>query len=83
MEQALNYLANTDEKIAEYKSQVAKTEYLAKLKEAFAFKAAEGDTVKDREVSSKTDVSAQESWQVHFQAVVEYEKLSVRCLWRS
>lgn len=78
LEGALAYLARTDDEIAEAKAVVARSEYLAKLREAFAFKTAEGDTVRDREVVAKTDAEAQEAWNRHFMAVVDYEKLRAK-----
>jgi len=77
-ENALRYLALTDDEIAEAKMQVSKSEYLAKLREAFAFKAAEGETVRDREVSAKTDPESQQAWNTHFLAVTQYEKLRAK-----
>ena len=78
MEAALNYLAQTDEVVAEAKVQVAKSEYLAKLEEAFGFRLASGATVKDREVAAKTDSKVQELWNIHFKAVADYEKLRAK-----
>ena len=75
---ALVYLAHSDQECAEAKSWVAKSEYLAKLKEAFAFKSAKGDTVKDREVAAKTDEDAQKCWNIHFEEIVKYEQIRAK-----
>ena len=75
---ALTYLATSDQECADAKSWVARTEYLAKLREAFAFKAAQGDTVRDREVAAKTDQDAQKCWEIHFEAIASYEKLRAK-----
>jgi hypothetical protein len=78
VESALAYLARTDEELAEAKCEVARTEYLAKLSEAFAFKAATGDTVKDRETVARTAQGPQEAWNGHFSAIATYEKLRAK-----
>jgi hypothetical protein len=78
MEAALNFLAQTDEKIADAKYMLQRSEYLAKLREAFAFKAAEGATIKDREVAARTEQASQDAWERHFNAVANYEKLRAR-----
>jgi uncharacterized protein with von Willebrand factor type A (vWA) domain len=78
MEAALAFLAQTDTEIAESKMRMAKSEYLAKLREAFSFKESEGETVKDREAQAKTTPECQAAWEVYFVAVAEYEKLRAK-----
>lgn len=72
---ALHYLAESDERCASLKADVARTEYLAKLQEAFAFKEVSVGTVEDRKSESKMSPKAQAAWDAHFTAVAEYEKV--------
>jgi len=77
MEAALSYLAQTDSEIAEAKVTMLRSEYLAKLKEAFNFKTADG-SVEERKAIAKTDPEAQEAWNKHYVAVADYEKLRAK-----
>lgn len=90
MEKALNYLAQTDERVGSLKANVARTEYLAKLKESGHFLQAEGN-IEERKASARVTVEVQSEWDLHFKAIAEYEKIRARreraiivCeLWRS
>jgi hypothetical protein len=77
MEKALDYLARTDEKCAELRSEVLRTEYLAKLKEAGGFLLAEG-TVDERKSTAKVAPEVQSEWDLHFKAVAAYETMRAR-----
>jgi hypothetical protein len=78
MERALQFLAETDEKAASLKADVARTEYVAKLRESSAYLTASGETVKERESIAKTAPDVQEGWDLHFKAIAEFEKVRAR-----
>jgi hypothetical protein len=77
MTKALTYLAETDEDCAELKANVARTEYIAKLREATAFKIAEGN-VESRKADAKLSREAQEAWDLHFIAMTDYERVRAK-----
>lgn len=70
----IDYLSSTDDTCAELKADVQRTEYLAKLAEAFAYKAISVGSVEDRKAEAKMDRGVQEKWETHFKAVAAYEK---------
>ena len=75
---ALSFLHQTDEQAAALKGEMLRTEYMAKLKEAFAFKTATGSSVEERKNNAKTDEAVQKAWEHHFDAVVKYEAMRAR-----
>lgn len=77
MEMALQFLSTTDYKCADLKASVARTEYMAKLQEAFAYKASSG-TVEERKAEAKMDDTSQKRWDVHFSAITEYEQIRAK-----
>jgi hypothetical protein len=77
MEAALDYLARTDEEAAGLKANVARTEYLAKLKESGHFLQAEGN-IEERKASAKVTTEVQSEWDEHFKAIAAYEKVRAR-----
>lgn len=89
--QMLDYLAATDERCASLKANVARTEYLAKLQEAMAYKAIDNGSIEDRKAEAKMSPTVQKAWDGHFKAVAAYEKVRARRghamtlteLWRS
>jgi hypothetical protein len=75
---ALHYLANSDELVAQLKTNSARTEYLAKLQEAMAYKAIQVGSVEDKKSEAKMQPQAIAAWNAHFEAVTEYEKVRAR-----
>jgi hypothetical protein len=74
----LDYLGSTDESCAELKANVARTEYMAKLQEAMAYKAIPAGSVEDKKAEAKMNPQAQADWLAHFLAIGEYEKVRAR-----
>lgn len=77
MELALDDLANSDEEIAQLKTNVKRAEYLLKRKEAFAFVSGDGG-VKERESSAKLDADVIAAYDAHTDAMEEYERLAAK-----
>ena len=77
LEKALRYLAETDDAIAEERGEMLRSEHMAEVAEALAYKSLEG-SIEDRKRAAKTEKSVLEAWAVHFRAVVAYEKLRAR-----
>jgi hypothetical protein len=75
---ALHYLAGSDELVASLKSNVARTEYMAKLQESMAYKAIPIGSVEDKKAEAKMQPQAIAAWNAHFEAVTEYEKVRAR-----
>src|SRR5208282_4617043 len=69
---ALTYLSQTDEESAELKANMARTEYLAKLRESGSFLMATGN-IEERKAAAKQDAGVQTYWEEHFKAVAAYE----------
>lgn len=86
----MQFLATTDLEIASWKGQMLRTEYMAKVAEAMAFKALEGG-VEERRQAARTIPEVQAKWEEHWDTVVKYENLRARReravltveLWRS
>lgn len=76
-ERALNFLATTDLEVAEWRVSVLRTEYLADVAEAMAFKLAEG-TVEDRKREAKTVDAVRMAKEEYFKAVKHWETLRAR-----
>ncbi len=72
---ALEYLASTDEKFAEAKVATSRTEYMAKLAEAMAFKSVQVGSVEDKKAEAKMSKSVMQAWDTHYAAVIAYERL--------
>ena len=77
VEAALKFLAGSDELIAQLKVGVARTEYLAKLQDAMAFRAATGN-IEERKAEAKMMPAVQKTWEEHFVAIGEYEKVRAK-----
>lgn len=75
---ALSFLHQTDEQSAALKGEMLRTEYMAKLKEAFAFKTATGSSVEERKNNAKTEQSVQDAWNAHFDAVIKFEAMRAK-----
>jgi hypothetical protein len=77
MEGALDDLANSDEEIAQLKTNVKRAEYILKRKEAIAFVSNEG-AVKDRESRSRLDADVIAAYDAHTDAMEQYERLAAK-----
>jgi hypothetical protein len=75
LELALTRLAESDERYAELKGEMLRSEYMAKHTEAVAFKAADG-TVEDRKMTAR--LAGHEAWEKHFRCVVDFESLKAK-----
>jgi hypothetical protein len=74
---ALTYLSQTDDECAELKANVARTEYLAKLRESSGFLTAAGN-IEERKANAKQDSTVQTYWEEHFKAVAAYEAVRAK-----
>lgn len=77
LESALAYLASTDKEVADLKANVARSDYLAKVRESFAFKAADGNN-EERKHEARTADDVQAAWEKHFVAIADHEKLRAK-----
>ncbi len=77
LERAMNYLAETDEVGAELKTNVARTEYMAKVAESMVFNLLEGGA-EVRKHCARADSAVREAWETHFKALQAYEVVRAR-----
>lgn len=90
VDKAMQFLAQTDLEVAEWKGAVLRSEFMAKSAEALVYKSLEG-SVEDRKQGTRLDENVKKAWEEHFQAVVKHETLKARRerevlvidLWRS
>jgi hypothetical protein len=75
---ALTYLAQTDESLAEAKASVSRTKFLCDVAEAVAFKSIQVGSIADKNAEVKLSKAVQDAWETHFKAVVQHEKLRAR-----
>lgn len=88
---ALTFLAGSDEAVSHAKGEVARSEFLAKVSQAMAYKAISVGSVEDKKSEALMSSEVQTAWNKHFDAVVSYEKIRARRerevlivdLWRS
>ncbi len=78
VDRALGVIAQTDLEVAEWKGAVLRTEHMAKVAEALAYKAQSDGSVEDRKQAVKLDPDVQKRWEEHLQAVVKHEALKAR-----
>lgn len=76
MEQALGFLAESDEEVARLKTNVRRAEYLLKRKEAHAFLSVEQGSVKDREMKARLDADVVAAYDAHTDAMEQYELIA-------
>lgn len=76
-ENALKYLASTDETGAILKGNVARSEYLAKLARAKVFLLSEG-SVEARKATAEVSTEVQKAEDDYCTAVVEFEKVRAK-----
>jgi len=77
MERALEYLADTDERVAHLHADCLRAEYLADVAESLAYKMAEG-TVEDRKREAKATQAVKDAKDKYFAAVVAYEAMRAK-----
>lgn len=77
MEKAMDFLAETDEVLAQLKTNVRRAEYLLKRKEAHAFLSCEG-SVKLRESAAKVEADVVEAYDAHTDAMEQYEIVAAK-----
>lgn len=75
LQKALTFLAETDERCAELKSDVERTEHKAKVLKHTAFLHIEG-TVAEREAKAMTTDSVQNAYSEHFEAIKRYNAIA-------
>jgi hypothetical protein len=73
----MEYLSLSDVESAELKSNVARTEYLAKVAEALSFQIAEG-SVEAKKCEARVSPGVREAWEKHFSAIQAYEIVRAR-----
>ena len=91
VDQAMTYLASTDETFAQARGAMLRTEYLADVAESMVYKSIQGGSVEDKKRTAKIAPETATAMEEHFKAVVEFEKLKARRarevlvieLWRS
>jgi len=91
VDQAMTYLASTDETFAQARGTMLRTEYLADVAESMVYKSIQGGSVEDRKREAKVAPETRAAMEKHFQAVVQFETLKARRarevlvvdLWRS
>lgn len=72
LEKAMHYLAQTDEKAADLKADVERSEYKAKVTKATTFLHLTG-TVAEREAGATQANETQDAYRAHFQAIRDYQ----------
>ena len=77
LEDAMDFLASTDDVYGALKADVAQSEYMAKVAHALIFKALDG-SVADREAEAKTHETVRKEWRKHFEAISQFETLRAR-----
>ncbi len=75
LEKAMTYLAQSDEKAAELKAEVDRSEYKAKTTKATVFLHLEG-TVAEREAGAMTANETKDAYRAHFQAIRDYQAVA-------
>lgn len=75
LEQALTYLATTDDECAELRADMARTEFKAKAVKASIFKLSEG-SVGLREAVAETAPETVSAYETHFKAMHAYHAMT-------
>jgi len=91
VDQAMTYLASTDETFAQARGTMLRTEYLADVAESMVYKSIQEGSVEDRKRAAKVAPETRQAMEDHFAAVVHFETLKARRarevlvieLWRS
>ena len=78
MEQALDFLSETDEVVAGLKADMLRAEYVLKRKEAAAFLSAEGKTAVLRQNLAKVDDDVVAAYDAHTDAMEQYETIAAK-----
>ena len=74
MEDALQYLADTDEPCAALRAEMERAEFRAKRTEQAIFKISDG-TVAERTATAKTSADTEAAYELYFAALQEYEAM--------
>ncbi len=74
-DQAIHYLAGTDEELAYAVAHVARTEYIAKKKRQLIFLHSTAKTVAERQAEADTHPEVVEAMDTHFEALRHREHL--------
>jgi hypothetical protein len=90
VEKALRYLADTDERIGELKADVARWDYLIKLRESKHYLTHEG-TIDERKAKAKCEADVVSAYEYQYSAIAAYEAVKAKReravilvdLWRS
>lgn len=78
LEQAMVYLAETDEKAAELKGNVARMEYVCKSARARALLLSDEKTVESRKADAETSSLVKEAEEGYANALVAFEKIRAK-----
>ena len=78
MEQSLLFLSESDEEIAQLKTNVKRAAYLLSRKEAHAYLAQTEGSVKERECKAKTADEVVQAYEEHTDAMEAYERLAAK-----
>lgn len=75
MEQALDYLSDTDESCAALRADMARTEFKAKAVRAAMVKLSPGTSASAREAEADTSKEVADAWETHFKAMREHDAM--------
>lgn len=76
LEQALTYLATTDEPCAALRTDMARTELKAKAVRAAMVKLSPGSSASAREAEADTTTEVEAAWETHFKAMHLYHAMA-------
>lgn len=75
LEQALQFLAETDFEYAQWKSMVLRSEYMSEVAEDMVYLALTDGTVEERKRKANVSDEHRKAQEEHFQAVAKFENL--------
>lgn len=78
VDQAMQYLAETDLEVAHWKGAVLRSEHMIDVAESLAYKSITEGTVEDKKRAVKLVPEVRAAYEDHFKAVVEFEKIKAR-----
>lgn len=76
LENALRYLATTDEPCAGLRADMERTEFKAKAVRAAMVKLSQGSSASAREAEADTSAEVGQAWEVHFKAMHDYHAMA-------
>jgi len=77
VDQALHFLAESDAEVANARVMVMRSEYMADVAEALAYKIGSG-SVRDREMAAKVSPEVRKAMEAVFEATEAYEMVKAR-----